>query len=54
MIFLADMGISQKVVKWLKEEDICEVTLWNDSPILVTPPNFITLNMIIKTHIKTI
>ena len=31
--------------KWLKEEDICSVTLWNGSPILVTPPNFVTLEV---------
>ena len=30
---------------WLKEQDICTVTLWNGEPILVTPPNFVTLEV---------
>lgn len=29
--------------KWLKEQDICIVTLWNNEPIQITPPNFVTL-----------
>jgi elongation factor P len=29
--------------KWLKEQDICQVTLWNGEPISVTPPNFVVL-----------
>ncbi len=31
--------------KYLKEQDICSVTLWNGSPILVDPPNFVTLTV---------
>lgn len=30
---------------WLKEQDSCIVTLWNGSPILVIPPNFVTLTV---------
>lgn len=30
-------------VKWLKEEDSCTSTLWNDDLISVTPPNFVVL-----------
>ncbi|MEJ1298585.1 MAG: elongation factor P [Candidatus Sedimenticola sp. (ex Thyasira tokunagai)] len=30
-------------VKWLKDQDMCTVTLWNGSPIIVDPPNFVTL-----------
>ncbi|MDX2458281.1 MAG: elongation factor P [Gammaproteobacteria bacterium] len=29
--------------KWLKEQDMCEVTLWNGTPLAVTPPNFVML-----------
>jgi len=29
--------------KWLKEQDTVTVTLWNDVPIVITPPNFVTL-----------
>jgi elongation factor P len=31
--------------KWLKAQDICIVMLWNDSPISITPPNFITVKV---------
>ncbi|MBN9286614.1 MAG: elongation factor P [Gammaproteobacteria bacterium 39-13] len=31
--------------KWLKEQDICIITLWNGSPIAVAPPNFVTLTI---------
>ncbi len=30
-------------VRWLKEQDVCVVTLWNNEPIQVTPPNFVIL-----------
>lgn len=32
-------------VKWIKEEDSCDVTLWNNQPISVTPPNFVILKV---------
>lgn len=31
--------------KWLKEQDICIVTLWNNNAISVTPPIFVTLKV---------
>ncbi|HHF7375925.1 elongation factor P [Legionella bozemanae] len=31
--------------QWLKEQDICIVTLWNNEPIQVTPPNFVILEI---------
>lgn len=31
--------------KWLKEQDSCTVTLWNNEPILVITPNFVTLKV---------
>lgn len=30
---------------WLKEQDVCVVTLWNGEPISVTPPNHVTLQV---------
>ena len=30
-------------VKWLVENDSCTITLWNGTPIAVTPPNFVEL-----------
>jgi elongation factor P len=32
--------------KWLKEQDPCEVTLYNGSPLSVTPPNFVELEIV--------
>ena len=29
--------------KWIKEQDLCIITLWNDIAINVEPPNFVTL-----------
>jgi elongation factor P len=31
--------------KWLKEQDICQVTLWNGVPLIVSAPNFVLLNI---------
>ena len=31
---------------WLKDQDICQVTLWNNEPIVVIPPNFVELQVI--------
>ena len=33
-------------VKWLKEEDLCQVMLYNGEPISVTPPNFTELKIV--------
>ncbi len=33
-------------VKWLKEQDICILTLWNGVPLNVTPPNFVNLAIV--------
>lgn len=30
---------------WLKEQDICLVTLWNGAPLSVEPPNFVELKI---------
>ncbi len=31
--------------QWIKEQDICQVTLWRGNPILVTAPNFVELEI---------
>jgi len=31
---------------WLKEQETYVVTLWNDDPIAVTPPNFVELEVV--------
>ena len=30
---------------WLEGQEVCNVTLWNDDPITVTPPNFVELKV---------
>ncbi len=41
----ADANAVTDAIKWLKEQDICTVTLWNNSPLSVTPPNFVELRI---------
>ena len=31
---------------WLQEEAICTVTLFNEQPIIVEPPNFVNLKIV--------
>ncbi len=31
--------------KWIKGQEICQVTLWNDVPIAVSAPNFVVLRI---------
>jgi elongation factor P len=33
------------VLDWLKEQDVYQVTLWNDEPISVSAPNFVELEV---------
>ena len=39
----ADADVVADSKLWLKEQDMCTVTLWNGSPISVTPPNHVVL-----------
>ncbi|AHE99040.1 elongation factor P [Thioalkalivibrio paradoxus] len=32
--------------QWLKEQDVCSVTLWNGEPLSVMPPNFVELKIV--------
>lgn len=31
--------------QWLKEQDVCSITLWNGSALTVVPPNFVELKI---------
>lgn len=42
----ADEKAVGETLKWLKEQDICTVTLWNGVPIAVTPPNHVILEVV--------
>jgi elongation factor P len=41
----ADAAAVGDMVKWLKDQDMCTVTLWNGSPIIVETPNFVILTI---------
>lgn len=41
----ADAKALGENTKWLKEQDQCTVTLWNGTPIIVEPPNFVVLTI---------
>lgn len=42
----ADRNAVAEALNWLKEEDVYTVTLWNDAPISVSPPNFVELEVV--------
>lgn len=42
----ADAKAVEDAQKWLKEEDVCMVTLWNGVPLTVAPPNFVELEIV--------
>ncbi len=41
----ADEKAVTEAKQWLKEQDICTVTLWNGVPLSVTPPNHVILKV---------
>jgi elongation factor P len=44
--FAADRDALGDAAKWLKEQDLCVVTLYNGQPLAVAPPNFVTLKIV--------
>ena len=42
----ADEAAVGDAKQWLKEEDMCEVTLYNGEPLNVNPPNFVGLEIV--------
>ncbi len=44
--YAADENAVADAKQWIKEQETCVVTLWNGSPISITPPNFVTLKVI--------
>jgi len=43
--FSADVHAMAEAAQWLKGEEICTVTLWNNAPLSVQPPNFVILEI---------
>ncbi len=44
--FQADKAAAGDAAKWLREQDMCIITLWNGAPLSVTPPNFVELKIV--------
>ena len=43
--FAADEAAVSDAKNWLKEQDLCQITLWNNEPLIVLPPNFVELEI---------
>jgi elongation factor P len=43
--YAAPAAVVGEAAKWIKPEDICSVTLWNNQPLSVAPPNFVVLRI---------
>ncbi len=43
--YSADSPAVGDAMKWLKDQDLCTVTLWNGTPLSITPPNFVELKV---------
>ena len=35
----------EEAIRWIKEQDVCMVTLWNNEPLHVAPPIFVVLTI---------
>lgn len=44
--YAADENAVGDAKNWLKEQDVCQLTLWNNTPLIVLPPNFVELEII--------
>jgi len=44
--YAADKVAVGDTAKWLKGQEICQVTLYNGVPLTVTPPNFVELKIV--------
>jgi len=44
--YAADETAVSEARQWLKEQDTCQITLWNNTPLNVMPPNFVELEIV--------
>ncbi len=44
--YAADEAAVGDASMWLTEQDLCQVTLWNNTPLIVNPPNFVELEIV--------
>lgn len=43
--FQADATVLGDTTKWIRGLDVCTITLWNNMPLIIDPPNFVTLKI---------
>ena len=43
--YVANADAVGETAKWIKGQELCVVTLWNDVPLSVSPPNFVILEV---------
>ena len=43
--FAAGEAAVAEAKKWLSDQDVCQVTLWNNNPLVVEPPKFVELEI---------
>ena len=44
--FAADAKAVGDSKDWISDGDMCQITLWNDSPLIVEAPNFVELEIV--------
>ena len=44
--YAADANAVGDSKDWLSDGDMCQITLWNNSPLIVEPPNFVELEIV--------
>lgn len=43
--YSAGATVVDDAVQWLKDQDVCTITLWNGQPLSIAPPNFVILKI---------
>lgn len=43
--YVADAAAVADATQWLKEQEVCTITLWDGVPLSVSPPNFVILKI---------
>ncbi len=44
--YAADEAAVGDAKNWLSEQDLCQITLWNNTPLIVLAPNFVELEIV--------
>ena len=44
--YAANLTAVGNAAQWLKGEELCQITLYNNEPLSVTPPNFVELKIV--------